>query len=130
MLEQEKSERMELIWHFMAKVYCDKGDLDKSLVCSQRASSIWDSDVEHIGKAPTIEYIAKAYERKNRTDYYDQILCYYTQALAMYQRLLPMENENITKCLECIAHFYDISWKFDLGIDSYKRAASSSLSIR
>jgi hypothetical protein len=38
-----------------------------------------------------------------------------------------MENENITKCLERIAHFYDVSGKFDLGKDSYKWAASSGL---
>jgi tetratricopeptide (TPR) repeat protein len=84
MLEQEKSEQMSLVWHVMGKVYCDTGDLDESLDCSQRALSIWDPNVEHIEKAHTIEYIAKAYERKNITDYCDKILDYYTQALTMY----------------------------------------------
>jgi len=82
---------------------------------------------KNIEKARTIECIEQAYERKNARDYHDRVLNYYIQALVMYQRVLPMNDDNITECLERIGHFYDVIGKFDLGLDTCTRTASSTL---
>ena len=126
-VKQEKWESMARVWHVMGKVYCDKGNLDESLEFLQRVLFVWDPKVEHIGKAHTFEYIATAYKCKDATDYYDIVLNYYNQALAMYQRLLPMHDENITECLQRIGPFHDTVCQFDLGLTTYKRTASSTL---